>query len=263
MQPTNSAHVSPEEKRTLEQNARFMDRHRGERCFVLATGPSIRHHDLKLLEGETCFAVSNFFVHADYRRIAPRYYCVVGRHPPITEENWSQWLRELQNGLGAATLFMSLGDRPTVERHGLFRDREVHYLDLRGDREKAVTGTMDLAARLPAPQSVTVMALEIAIFMGFREIFLLGCDHDWVTHLGESRHFYEEKDNALVRGGYNEWSNDMGNLEMQFSQLAALWKQYKLFRSFAEREDCRIWNATQGGLLDVFPKVEYNSLFKK
>ena len=43
-------------------------------------------------------------------------------------------------------------------------------------------------AEMPVPQSVTAMACYAALYMGFSEIVLLGCDHDWILHLDTSTH---------------------------------------------------------------------------
>ena len=54
--------LTQEEGAILRKNRALNNRHVGERCFILATGPSIKKQDLKLLRGETCIALSNFFV---------------------------------------------------------------------------------------------------------------------------------------------------------------------------------------------------------
>src|SRR6185437_6208885 len=58
----------------LAANQSIYNRHAGQRCFILATGPSIKTQPLHLLAGETCISVSNFFVHPDYGLIRPRYH---------------------------------------------------------------------------------------------------------------------------------------------------------------------------------------------
>jgi len=60
------------------------DKHLGERCFILATGPSIQEQDLTVLEGELCIAVSHFFLHKDIKRISPRYHVLAPYHPPFS-----------------------------------------------------------------------------------------------------------------------------------------------------------------------------------
>ena len=257
--------LTSEKLAVLQRNRALRNRHAGERCFILATGPSIREQDLTLLQGEICFAVSNFFVHPDFATIQPRYYCVAGYHEPITEAAWIEWLREMEAATGAATMFFSLNDRERTEHNGLFRGRQVHYLQFGASRDGILRRGIDLARPVLGPQSVPVMALEIAIYMGFRHIYLLGCDHDWILHLHTSTHFYEESQHALVRQGYNEWSDAprAGYLERQCQHLISLWQQYKVIQSIAQAKSIRIFNATEGGLLDVFPRIRYESLFDR
>ncbi|NIP55200.1 MAG: hypothetical protein GWN13_25720 [Phycisphaerae bacterium] len=95
--------------------------------------------------------------------------------------------------------------------------------------------------------------------MGFKNIYLLGCDHDWILHLNTSTHFYEETEHALVREGYDEWAGS--DLELTFECYLRLWQQYKTLGQIARGKSINICNATAGGLLDVFPRVGYESLF--
>ena len=95
----------------LAENQKLYNRHQGERCFILATGPSINSQSLRDLAGQTCISVSNFFVHPDCSAIRPRYHCVAPFHPPITEEAWQTWLAEMADATGDAELFFGMQDR--------------------------------------------------------------------------------------------------------------------------------------------------------
>ncbi len=243
---------------TISKNESLRNAHRGQRCFILATGPSIKRQDLRLLEGENCIAVSNFFVHPDFARIKPRYYCLAPYHPPITEEAWASWLAELETGTEDATMFFGLADRERNQRNGRFLNRSVHYLNFR-DGDVRFTGDVDLTRSLPGPQSVTIMALMLAIYMGFKKIYLLGCDHDWILHLNTSGHFYDEREHALNRKGYSEWFTT--DFESHCHDYVRLWQQYKALKCIASTKSISIYNATNGGLLDVFPRISYLTLF--
>lgn len=251
--------ILPEERELLAKNRILHNRHAGERCFILATGPSIKKQNLKLLQGEVCLAVSNFFVHPDYRLIKPRYYCVAPYHQPITEEAWQAWLTEMETGTGDAAMFFSLSDRQRNHRDGKFMDRQVYYLKFGNTWESLLMHGVDLTQPLPGPQSVTIMALLVALYMGFRTIYLLGCDHDWILHLNKSSHFYDENHHALNRHGYNEWLGV--DLESYFHDYIQLWQQYKIIRQIADKQCIHILNATDGGLLDVFPRVGFQQVF--
>ena len=248
----------PSVQAVLDRNRVFLNRHADERCFILATGPSIREQDLTLLQGEICFAVSNFFVHPDYATIQPRYYCVAGYHKPITKAAWAEWLREMEAATGAATMFFSLNDRERIESNSLFCNRQLHYLQFGASWNEILKRGVDLTRPVPGPQSVPVMALEIAMYMGFQQIYLLGCDHDWILHLNVSSHFYEEDQHALNRVGYSEW--DGHDLGLECDSLARLWRQYKAVQQLAAASGSEVFNATAGGLLEVFPRVRYEDV---
>jgi hypothetical protein len=60
----------------LRANSRLLNRHKGERCFILCNGPSIAQQDIRPLKNETLFSVSNGYLHPDFAEIHPRYHCL-------------------------------------------------------------------------------------------------------------------------------------------------------------------------------------------
>lgn len=249
-----SGRITRQEQAILGSNASLRNRHAGERCFIIATGPSIKTQDLTLLAGETCIGVSNFFVHPDFALINPRYYCIAPYHPPITVPDFQAWMRELeQQTSDDMAMFTGLVNRQLWQEGGLFTRRATHFLKLGLPWDIQATRSIDLTRSVPHIQSVTVLALLAALYMGFKEVYLLGCDHDWILHLNTSSHFYEEKEHKLVQAGYDEW------IEADFSShcqdYVDLWNQYSVLRSIAQKEGKRIVNTTAGGLLDVFPRA--------
>jgi hypothetical protein len=253
--------ASPEARRLLARNAEFRDRHRGQRCFVLATGPSIQRQDLSALAGEHLIAVSNFFVHPLFAKLAPRYYCVAPFHPPLTETAYHNWLAEMgsaQSALPECTAFFDLADLGRVRAAGTFRDERVRFV---ATSPHARPARPRLTGLLRSPQSITLLALQVAIDLGFAEVQLLGCDHDWILHLGESRHFYAESEHAANRAGYDEWFG--ANVGAYCADYVRLWDQYLWIRGVAETAGVRILNATDGGLLDLFPRVRLESVLRR
>lgn len=250
--------TTPTEKNLLKINRQFRNLHRDRRCFILATGPSLKTQDLRLLKDDLCIAVSNFFVHPDFSYINPAYYCVAPYHLPITEIAWHKWLHQLDSSTSDTTFFFDLADYERNLSEGLFSSRDKGWLQMKGNWESVYEG-IELTRAVPRPQSVSVMALMIAIYMGCPEIYLLGCDHDWILHLHESTHFYEERDHVLKSEGYNEWFN--ADFKVEFNSNMRLWSQYERLSQLARSRSINIYNATNGGLLDVFPRVDYNSLF--
>lgn len=243
-------------------NARFRDAHKGQRCFILCNGPSVNKQDLAPLQGELVISVSSGYQHPMYQRIAPRYHVVpqltYGR---VTRADAIAWFREMHAALGDAVLFLSQSERELVQSEGLFPGREVHYVVLWDRFADRPAGAMpDLARDIPAVQSVPILCLMIAMYMGCSPLYLLGTDHDHFR-TGEYKYFFEptvlkDKDitadaQGRLRGG---WASELAG-------LAALWQQYLDVDAIARANGVQIFNATAGGELDVFPRAELSSLF--
>jgi hypothetical protein len=243
-------------------NEQFRDAHKGERCFILCNGPSVKKQDLAPLEGELVISVSSGYHHPLYAKIAPRYHVVpqltYGR---VTREDAIAWFKEMHAALGDAILFLSHNERELVESEGLFAGRKVHYVVLWDRFEDRPPGALpDLAGDMPGVQSVPILCLLIALYMGCSPIYLLGTDHDHFR-TGQYQYFFQPtvldgKDlsadaQGRLRGG---WAGELAG-------LAALWQQYERVDGIAHAHGSRILNATAGGELDVFPRAELTSLF--
>jgi hypothetical protein len=122
-------------------------------------------------------------------------------------------------------------------------------------------GVADLTGPVPGVQSVAVMSLMVAMYMGYSDIYLLGAEHDSVR-TGIYQHFYSghpdyvNKDCAVGDDG----SVTVPLIE-EAAALVSLWRQYEAIKRIADEAGIRVYNATCGGALDVFPRVDYAALF--
>ncbi len=251
--------VLPSADRTLlAANRGLHGRHAGRRGFILCSGPSIKTQNLTGLRNELCLGVSNFFVHPDYATINPRYHCIAPLHAPFTDEDGLRWFRTMEAPLAGKELFLSLSDRHLVQQGNLFASTPIHYLSLGRSWGQSRPPDVALDTRLPGAQSVSILALMIALQLGFAEIYLLGVDHTSLNFQNGQygyQHFYTGR-----RGNALGEMPPPPDLEPEFASYVNLWRQYKALRTIAAARGVRIFNATRGGMLDVFPRVELESL---
>ena len=102
--------------------------------------------------------------------------------------------------------------------------------------------------------STSYIMLQMAVNMGFKEIYFLGMDNDFpviVKHDGTviidekiKHHFYEDQKLRLTT--YNK---DMFEAEYEYA------------RDYCKNKGVSIYNATRGGKLEVFERVDFDSLF--
>lgn len=248
-------------KEVLVANGQLKNRHAGQRCFIVGNGPSVKQVDLRRLQGETVFSVSNGYLHEGYAAMAPQYHCVpqitYGR---MTEADVVSWFREMENSIGNAELFLNETEAALVRRYGLFAARKVHYLAFQENFDELNDlRLIDIVQSVPRVESVPIMALMIAMYMGFQEIILLGVDHDsWRT--GYYNYAFQPK----AMSGKDYSVNDQGKILAEnfdtFQSLARLWRQYRHLAKVASANHIKIVNASPGGELDEFPRDSLESL---
>lgn len=261
--------LPPDLRRRIIQNKIFLNRHLGERCFILATGPSIRQQNLKPLEGELCIAVGDFYLHPDIDIIRPRYHCVAPYHHPFQTDAIQKRLTGLArcyrhqvdyffgHNLYPFSVYRYFSENPDSTLPG------VHYINYSlgteiNDENHRHKHLWDISGQPFAPRTVIYIAIQVAAYMGFTTIYLLGADHDYLQdiHRVTNHHFYPEEQ------GISDAEHLRGfSTERWFEEYYFRWKQYRLIRQHLESRGIHIYNATQGGMLDVFPRVEYDNLF--
>jgi hypothetical protein len=250
--------------KAIQPNINLKNIYKGKRCFVLCNGPSVNSQDLRKLKDEIVFSVSNGYHHSDYLYYQPAFHCVpqITYSEKYTERVVVDWFSEMDKRIGTATLFLNTSEYDLVQKYNLFPNRPVYYTYLGGipwDNKRLKP--YDISEKIPGAMSVPIMCLIIAIFMGFEEIYLLGTEHDALTRR-KYNYFYDNSKTVLAD---KQNVSDDGRVFFSFSeglfQLVELWKEYQQLDVIAKHNNTHIFNATIGGDLDVFPRVEFAKLF--
>jgi hypothetical protein len=243
-------------QRLAASNTALKGRHQGQRAFILCNGPSTLQQDLQPLAGEVVFSVSSGYLHPDYDSIKPRYHCIPQiTYGQVTEQEAVAWFGEMHERTGNAEIFLSATEENFVRKHGLFPGRTIHYLFLHEDFDHLASRNVpDLSTTIPGVQSVPIMGLMLGLYMGFKDLYLLGTEHsEFVTR----RYVYSFEPTVLK--GKDLSTTPAGEVTTSryddFQSLSRLWRQYRTLREIAEANHARIWNATAGGELDEFPRV--------
>ena len=119
---------------------------------------------------------------------------------------------------------------------------------------------VDMTNKMMMGQSVPIDCIQIAMYMGFKEIYLIGVEHDFILNNSYS-YFYERKKSII--GDKNKfWANEKNEVVVDFQSKLTIanemWKGYTLLKSISDCKGIKIYNATKGGILDVFERVDYD-----
>jgi hypothetical protein len=256
--------IKTDEKRIVrlcEPNISYKNIHQGQRCFIVCSGPSVKKQNLLSLKNEITFFVSSGFLHPDYSFIQPNYHCAVDilLTPKLTREKYAEWFQQMDSKIGTAQLFLSAADESFIIQNDLFRSRRLNYVHMGLKWDSARKEIYDISQKIPTVQSVPIMAIMIAMYMGCGPIYLLGVELDEIWR-GEFKHFYP---NEIMRNdlAVNEDGKSTTPLIEMFKINYTLWQQFDILRSIAEENNIKIFNATQGGALDIYRRAKFENLF--
>jgi hypothetical protein len=245
-------------KKTIQANHAFKNCSSGKRAFLLATGPSIKLEDLKFLEGEDCFSLSNFFLHEDLDIIRPKFHFFTPYHEPLILDNYIDWLKEADCRLPVSTnIVLGHKTEEIVSKHRLFADRKVYYLFLEG----MFSGNFDITKAIMSPQTGPIMILPWLLYMGYSQIFLIGCDHSILRDYGKTTaNFYpKEKEVRTNATSGNNWPDVVTTL----GYVSRMFEHYEYYRQTAEKSGKQIINLSQDSWLDIFKKDKLADVLKK
>jgi FkbM family methyltransferase len=225
-----------------------------KRCFIIGNGPSLNDTDLFLLKDEVTFATNGFFLKLPELSWAPTYY-VVEDH--LVAEDRAEEINRLR---GFNKLF------PASLAYILDEDDDTVFFDHR-PRKSFPDGfdfSFDAHQNTFAGGTVTFTCMQLAAFLGFEEIYLIGVDAS-----------YAVPDDAKLSGNsrvkeIDMESDDPNHFHPDYFGKGKRWhepnvdvmiKAYEEARRATEARGVSIINATRGGKLEVFPRTNYYSLF--
>lgn len=169
--------------KTVKNNAIYKDIHKGKRCFILGNGPSIKTEDLSLLKDEYVFVVNQSSRNSYYEKVKPNYYiCVDPVFFRVSEENEGdmEMLKALFNinccGASPKCFFPIEEKVRFIERFEIDKKLDVNYFKQGLNYHEKYKRKINFAKMIPGSGTVVHYAISLAIYMGFSEIYLLGCD---------------------------------------------------------------------------------------
>lgn len=223
-----------------ERLGAFQNIHAGRRCVIIGNGPSLNKMDLSFLEHEICFGMNKIFLLFDKWKFRPTYYASV--NPLVIEQSADEILKLpcpkflSRNGF---RFFDDPGDMNFINTH----TRWEFSLDPRNGLHEGWT--------------VTFFALQLAYYMGFSEVVLIGVDHYFVTPGDPNKEVVSQGDDP------NHFHPDYFGKGKNWNlpDLERSEQSYRMAKAAFEAAGRRIIDATFEGKLTVFPKADYRNLF--
>lgn len=222
--------------------------HQGNRAFVIGNGPSLKETKLDWLKDEVTIGSNGIFLLQETHGFTPTYHTIedrlVGEDRAVESSNFTGPVKvypfDLKYCLGGAEAIFVNFDR-------------------RAQTEPPRFGA-DARNRIFWGGTVTYMNLQLAWYLGCDPVYLIGVDHSYQDK------FSIKKDGAV----WTSQEDDQNHFDPRYfgkgyrwhdPNVARMEQAYEATRAFAEENDWRVLNATIGGNLEVFDRVNYEELF--
>jgi hypothetical protein len=170
------------------------------------------------------------------------------------------WLRELESKLPNTVLFFRPWAPELFERYALFRNHQTHFIDSVAKVPRASQVQIDLTRPLNVGYTTgSGFAIPLALYLGFRQIYLVGFDANWLADIHRGAlHFYKTNPHFPH---FDHTATEGHSMEEQLRTMHLEFRSHRFLREIAGRRGQSIRNATIDGWLDMYERVDYDSLF--
>lgn len=235
-------------KKELKRNLQFKNTHKNERCFILATGPSLgnlKDKEIDSLQKEVTFGVNSFYKVNHTSKIIPKYYCLLDN---LYWEEWSHVFKEIeiQYKSNCPTFITDIRCQPFINKN--VKGLEDIFLYTKKYPVNFISS--DLDKNMFIGMNVVSTTILSAIYLGFKEIYLIGADYNAFCTSGRG-HAYDDKD-ELSKVNYNL------AFYLKFYWIGT--EFHYLIYKYAKENGVKIVNLNPQSLLDAYPKAEINEI---
>lgn len=204
--------------------------HFGASCFIIGTGPSLSNTNFKPIKNKILFGVNKLFIDMDKFGIHSQYWCVAD--PNIFRECYQDLLNL------NTTMFLTNGATVVYLKEVKKYTKEIMIpivLKPLSDMKTTQEFSTDITKGVNGGM-VTLSCLQIAYYLGFKDVYLVGCDCSQ-----KGNHYYN-----TIYTKEDDWE--------------IFFKLYEKCKQIYEQQGRKIYNATVGGNLEVFERVRLEEI---
>lgn len=243
-----------------DQIKKFKNLYDGKRIFVIGNGPSLNRTPLNFLKNEYTFGVNGIYHLYDKLDFKPTFYTITDRRV----------ISDIYQNVNALTNSLFFFDE---KFRGLLREgSDVFYFEtrLKGTSFEDQHFSFDISKNIRHSNTVVGWAIQIASYMGFREIYLIGCDLGYKVQesvLEEGSIAFNSNKKMLLTGTKDDDPNHFDpsyfgkNRKYHYPNEEGMITNHKQYKEALKNKKQKIFNATIGGELEVYNRIDFYSLF--
>lgn len=216
--------------------------HKDETCFIVATGPSLKIEDLDHLyeHNAYCFGMNSLIKAFNETKWRPNMYCIQDEYvfEKLKDDIFKCETLEIivSNNIDKKFKLMNRYKKFFINNldHNMFHVRGYGKFKFSDD---CYCGIYD-------GYSITFSILQLAVYMGFKNIYLLGCDCN-----------YNQRKHHFIDSGHKDPKAKIMGDKMIVG--------HRHFYEFAKSKKINVVNCTRGGMLEVYPRENLDDVIRR
>jgi hypothetical protein len=231
----------------IKKNNHVKDSKFGKKVFVIANGPSLNNFDKSLLFGKEVIVMNNFHLCEWKHKVSIVAHCI---GEPKTSSHWGKDQIEIMLGTDSDSYWYHFSNAKEVEESEISLNNNCYFAAplippglWRSDKK------VDLSSSVLGYESTSQLAIMVALHLGYKDICLIGFDHDWLANRNISPHFYKERE------GVKKADLSFRSYYEIINISKSLWEIYIKIKSSSIKSGAKITNLSNPTYLDVFDDI--------
>lgn len=262
--------INPRDKEILSANGQYKNKYIGKKCFVVGNGPSVNKINFRELGNELVITVNEMVLHKNFRELNSDFHFIADpTYLKLNRKNSRDiQIIEKMNILSESdtTLFCPIEAMAAVKRYGWNKKINIKFFASRLHFYDNYDEKFDFVKFIPAFRGVVQWGIAFAVFMGCKEIYLLGCD---ATNIIVDLSLFADE-NVCLDYAYElskeveereKWMHRKSGLE---GLLFGYWKIVHIFRElylYCKKRGIQLYNCSEESILDCIPKRKFEDIF--
>lgn len=258
----------------LQKNIKYYNIHAGERCFILGNGPSLKQQDLSKLENEIVFTCNQISRNPEFKKIKTNYHFWADPIFFNLDKNKPEDMEVLETMKNVVTddnnpqCFFASDAFDFVKYYNLSDQLRISFYQPGLIIHNQFNMDIDFRKLIPSMHTVVQYAILLAIYMGFKEIYILGSEFTSILLSVNVRlqnnlnqyYAYDITENEKTR------MNNRANIvtfEQELYSFYHVVKNYRLLNEYCQKRKIKLVNCTPGGLIESLPREKYKDVISK
>jgi len=218
----------------------------GQRGFIICNGPSLQIGDLDKLTNEITIASNSVYLAFEQTKWRPTFFTVCD---DLVAQKIHKQIHQYIDVVHAPINIGVKFNHCTTYYWKAFKAPRLPPNDKVLFSDNALFGFY-------GGYSVTYQNIQLAFHLGLKQIYLIGCDHNYkgVGESGAVKQITAETENHFIKG-YRQKGEIVNAAPIERMNIA-----FQHARKFADNNGIQIFNATRGGYLEIFERTSFDKI---